>query len=116
MVRPGQSMPIYSDINVGTLAQAISRVNEDGSVITQLTIERSGVAAAAVREAPAIAAREGAAEQASFEPPPPIVTLTTQTTVRLKPGQPLVISGGQPSSKESGQTWIVVTASVGEGS
>ena len=103
-------MPNYQDVTVGTTAQAISRVHEDGAVIAQLTIERSSVAVVA-----AAAVREGAADQPTIEPPPAVQTLATQTTIRLKPGQPLVISGGQPSSKESGQTWIVVTANVTEG-
>jgi hypothetical protein len=88
------------------MAQAISRVIDGGSVVSQLTIERSEIAFAMVRD--------GAAEEANFDPPPPVVTLTTQTTIRLKPGQALVVSGGQPSSKQSGQSWIVVTASVSD--
>ena len=72
--RTGQSMPNYQDVTVGTTAQAISRVHEDGAVIAQLTIERSSVAVVA-----AAAVREGAADQPTIEPPPAVQTLATQT-------------------------------------
>src|SRR5262245_58834670 len=42
-----QSTPIYNDINVGTTAQVIARVESDGSIVTQLTLERSGLPASA---------------------------------------------------------------------
>lgn len=102
-----QSVPTYTDINVGTTARAISRVHENGSVITQLTIERSGLAS---QPTPATAD-----DKPNFDPPPAVFTITLQTTVSLKPGQPLIISGGQPTTKESTQTWIVVTAKIGDG-
>jgi hypothetical protein len=103
---PGpQSTPIYNDINLGTVVQVTARVEDDGSVVTQLMVERSGIA--------------GGADAAAFDPnsndpPKTIQTLTTQTTVRLKPGEPQVVSGRQVSmGKEANKTWIVVTANPG---
>ena len=39
-------------------------------------------------------------------------TVSIQSTVRAKPGEPLLVGGRQTGGKESGQTWLVLTASV----
>jgi Bacterial type II and III secretion system protein len=103
---PGvQATPIYNDVNVGTIVQVTARVEDDGSIVTQLYVERSGIA--------------GGADAAAFDPnsndpPKGIQTLTNQSTVRLKPGEQQIISGRQVAlGKEANKTWILVTANLG---
>ena len=102
------AIPSYTDVNVGTLVQATSRVDGDGSVIANLTLERSGLAAAPR----AAAAGEPGAEQ----PPAGIGQLTLQTTVRIKSGEAVIVGGREATSGlETSETWVVVTAQVGSG-
>jgi len=103
---PGvQSTPIYNDINLGTLIQVTARVEEDDSIVMQLMVEQSGIAGGA---------DAGAFDPNSNDPPKGIQTLTSQSTVRLKPGEPQIISGRQVAAgKEANKTWIVVTANLG---
>ena len=95
--------PIYSDINVGTIVQATSRIGDDGQALVQLYVERSGIV------------KPVGPDAASVDPldPKSISKTITQTTVRAKLGEPLLISIGPSSTTTSVQTWIVllVTAS-----
>jgi Bacterial type II and III secretion system protein len=103
---PGvQSTPIYNDINLGTVVQVTARVEDDQSIVTQLMVEQSGIAGGA---------DAGAFDPNSNDPPKGIQTLTSQSTVRLKSGEPQIISGRQVAAgKEANKTWIVVTANLG---
>jgi hypothetical protein len=97
-------LPIYNDINLGTIVQITSRVEDDGSVLAQFYLERSGLA--------------GGPEQPfdgnDNSPPKAVDMMTAQTTVHLKAGEPQVITARKASSgKEAAKAWIVVTARVG---
>lgn len=99
----GDAQNSYTYVQVGTLVSAVSRVESDGAVVTQLKLERSGVAPQ----------KPGEAADPNAFTPQVTVTLNVQTTVRVKPGEPLVVSGRQLSSvKEAAQTWVVLTASA----
>jgi hypothetical protein len=90
--------PIYSDVNVGTSVQATSRIGDDGQALVQLYVERSGIA------------KPTGPDAASVDPlePKSIFRTITQTTVRAKLGEPLLISTGPSSTTTSVQTWIVL--------
>lgn len=87
-------LPIYSAVNVGTMVQATGRVDDDGTILLQVYIEKSALAPSS--EPPDIRAPES------------ITRMLTQSTVRLKPGEPAVLSGGPATSAKS-QDWIVIT-------
>lgn len=96
------STPIYNDIHVGSLAQVTARIEEDGSILAQIYIERSTLPPAA---------RDAAT--ASDAPPPRVVRTLTQSTVRLKPGVANIVSGRKfQSADENLQSWIIVKAAL----
>jgi hypothetical protein len=100
------STPIYNDTNVGTLVQATARIEDDGSVVAQLMVERSGI----------VAARDVGFDPNGGEPLQGMQTLTNQTTARFKPGEPQLIGGRRATAgKETTQTWIVATVIIGGG-
>jgi type II secretory pathway component GspD/PulD (secretin) len=89
--------------NVGTVLEVIPSVEADGSILMQLTLEISRLLPSPPGEAPG---------EAATPMPPRSVTVSSKTTVRLKPGQPAIVAGQQTSGgKEPVQTWIVLTAS-----
>jgi hypothetical protein len=101
---PVMSNPVYNDAHVGTLVQATARIENDGSIVAQLMIERSGI----------VASRDIPIDPNGGEPPQGIQTLTHQATARFKPGEPQLIGGRRTTSgKENTQTWIVATVVVG---
>ena len=99
----GQGGATYTQISVGTLISAVARVEESGTVVAELKFERSSVA-----PRPA----EAAEADADAGAPQSTATVSVQTTVRVKPGEPLLVGGRQTGGKEAGQTWLVLTASV----
>jgi hypothetical protein len=97
----GQSMPIITDINLGTIAQVVARVEDDGSIVAQINFERSTM--------PRVTQADIAAghELASVE------RILCQTTTRLKPGVPTIVGGRQSQgSDEATRAVIVVTATL----
>jgi hypothetical protein len=97
-----QSMPNYSDVNVGTIAQVTARVDDDGAILAQLYVERSTL--------PPEARQAGALDQ---NPPPGIARILSQSTLRLAAGEPAIVSSRQAQDPaEKVQTWIVVTANI----
>src|SRR5882724_6007770 len=95
-----QSTPIYSSINVGTIVQMTARVQDDGSIVAQLYVERSGLAGGP----------ETAFDPTAATPPKSVERLMTETTMQLKPGEAQVIGGRQNIlGKDANKTWIVVT-------
>jgi len=87
--------PIYNDVNVGTIVQATSRLDEDGSALVQLYIQRSGIL-------------KNSDISADPLDPKGIALMTTQTTIRIQPGKPLLISTGPSTMMGGSQTWIVL--------
>jgi hypothetical protein len=98
------STPVYQDSNVGTLVQATARIENDGSIVAQLMVERSGI----------VSSRDIPIDPNGGEPPQGVQTLTNQTTARFKSGEPQLIGGRRSTSgREITQTWIVATVVVG---
>ncbi|MEX2138871.1 MAG: secretin N-terminal domain-containing protein [Pirellulales bacterium] len=93
----------YSLENIGTLISAAARVEEGGTVIVDLQVERSQMAAT---ERPADDIPDAVGRQKT-------VSLTCQSSLRLKPGEPTLANASQTT--EDGATtgqFIVVTATV----
>src|SRR5207244_3167201 len=78
-------VPIYNDINLGTIAQVTGRVMDDGSIVAQVMVERSALSGGG----------EGPFDPNDLTPPKGVDRLTTNSTLRLKPGEPLLIAGRQ---------------------
>jgi len=98
-------LPIYNDINLGSVLQVTGRVAEDGSILAQIHFEQSFLDGG----------EEGAFNPQDQSPPKAIARQLTQTTVRLKPGEPLMIGGHQAGvGEEASQSWIVVVGRVGD--
>ena len=97
-------VPIYNDINLGTIAQVTGRVLDDGSIVAQVMVERSALAGG----------NEGPFDPTDLTPPKGIDRLTMNSTIRLKPGEPSMIGGRQATlGRDSFKTWIVITGYVG---
>src|SRR5262245_24549349 len=98
-----QALQRNRDVNVGTLAQMTARLEDDGTIATQLFIERTGVAPV---EAPQ--------ELGGNAAPNSVDRLSTSTIVRLKPGEPQIIGGQQiAAGNKKDKNWIVLRAHVG---
>jgi type II secretory pathway component GspD/PulD (secretin) len=93
----------YSLENIGTLISAAPRVEDGGAILVDLQVERSALA-------------DMPRPSESDRPDDPIarrktVTLSCQTTIRLKPGEPkLAKSFQRTADKQSSGDFIVVTA------
>jgi type II secretory pathway component GspD/PulD (secretin) len=94
----------YSQTAVGTMISAVARVEDGGAVLAELKFERSSVAP-----------RPAEAAEADPAAPQGTTTVSVQTSIRLNPGEPLLVGGRQTGGKEASQTWIVLTASVAAG-
>jgi hypothetical protein len=90
--------PNYQDISIGTTVQVTLRFDEEGRALVQLFVERSSIAKAK--------SQEGAAAE-----PQGIQTLSAQSTVRAKIGEPLLISAGPSTSAGGSQGWVVLLVS-----
>jgi type II secretory pathway component GspD/PulD (secretin) len=103
--RGGPGFATYSDVQVGTIVQAISRIEADGTVVTELKVDRSSLTA------PRAA---GVSNQPVADEPPQVVAqLSLQSTVRMKPGEAVIVGGREAKTAEqSSQTWVVLTAQV----
>jgi len=97
------STPSYTSMNVGTVVQITTRVLDDGSIVAQLYVSRSGLAGGP----------EGADADVST-PPKSVERMATQTTLKLKPGEAQILGGRQNTAgKDANKTYIVVTANAG---
>ena len=97
----------YSMQNYGTMVQVTARVEQDGSIVLNLQVERSRL----VANRPA--GEEGGAASIA-------ATKTTQarvhTTARLASNKPTIVGSQQAGvGKEAIHTYVVLTASVPEG-
>jgi type II secretory pathway component GspD/PulD (secretin) len=89
-------VPIYNAVNVGTIVQATGRVADDGTILLQIYIEKSEL--------------EPSDEPPETRKPEDITRLLAQSTVRLKPGEPVVLSSGPAGSSDTkSQNWIVLS-------
>jgi hypothetical protein len=93
----------YSLEHIGTLISAVARVEEGGTVIVDLQVERSQMAAT---ERPADDNSDAVGRQKT-------VSLVSQSTLRLKPGEPTLAKAFQTTADgETTGQFIVVTATV----
>jgi hypothetical protein len=89
-------IPIYSSMNVGTMVQATGRIEDDGAILMQVYVEKSGLVPSD--------------EPPETRRPESITRVLAQSTVRLKSGEPTVLSGGPDSGSDSqSQCWIVLS-------
>jgi hypothetical protein len=92
-------LPIYNAVNVGTIVQATGRLADDGTILLQIYIEKSEL--------------EPTVEPPETRKPENITRLLAQSTVRLKPGEPVVLSSGPAGASDAkSQNWIVVSCRV----
>ncbi len=99
-----QGGAVYSQASIGTMITAVARVDGSGDVIADVKFERSSVAP-----------RPADPAEANAAAPQGTNTVSVQTSVRVKPGEPLLVGGRQTGGKDTAQTWIVLTASVAAG-
>lgn len=93
-------------VNVGGTVETIARVVDDGSIVINLTVEKTWLEQAA---APA----EGGEGPPAPQPAQRTATLTSKSTVRVQPGEAtLVAAQASSAGKSAHQTWIVITASA----
>jgi hypothetical protein len=93
---PVRVMPIYNSVNVGLIVQCTGKVADDGTILLQVYVEKSELEAS---DAPA-----------ETRQPEDIARLLVQSTVRLKPGEPVVVSSGPGSNSDApSQNWIVLS-------
>ncbi len=103
----GRGGAMFSRQNVGTAVNATARVEDDGTIVVELTAERSGVAAAKP-------AADGA--EAPGAEPQRMSQSTSRTTVRVASGKPIIVGGQQSAAgKEAAGIYLVLTASLPAG-
>jgi hypothetical protein len=89
-------LPIYTSVNVGTVVQATSRLDADGMALIQIYVEQSAL--------------EKSDTPPERREPEGITRMLFQTTVRVKPGEPQVLTAGPSYGSESAsQQWTVLT-------
>ena len=97
----------YTDVSIGTMLQAVALVEDDGQVAVNLKLTRSQIVPQKA---------EGAAEGAGEFSPSSVATLTVESSLKVKPGEPTLVGGRQTTAgKAAAQTWVVLTASVSGG-
>lgn len=88
--------PIWNSVSVGTLVQATGKVADDGNILLRIYVEKSEI--------------EATDEPLETRDPEDISRLNIQSTVRLKPGEPMVLSSGPAEGSDAKlQTWIVLS-------
>lgn len=90
--------PNYQDIAIGTTVQVTLRFDEEGRALVQLFVERSRMA-------------KSKSQEGMVPEPQGIQTLSAQSTVRAKIGEPLLISAGPATSAGGTQGWVVLLVS-----
>jgi type II secretory pathway component GspD/PulD (secretin) len=90
-------------MSVGTTINAVARVESAEAIVVDLKVQRSNV----TPKPPADPANPDAFT------PQGTATLSIETTVRSKPGEPMLVTGRQlQSGKEGTQTWVVLTSQI----
>ena len=88
-------LPIYNSVNVGTIAQATTRLEPDGSALIQLYVEKSSLVKSN--------------DPPESRVPEAINRILAQSTLRVKPDEPVVLSAGPSNGSDTAShTWIVV--------
>ena len=104
-IRPGGGPPAvsYRMTETGTIIEATPRVEEDGSVVLLLSVQET-------RLVPGSKAGAEKEDAGGFTPTKTAM-MNVKTTLRVPAGKS-VVTGGQRSDKDPGQTWIVISAKV----
>jgi Flp pilus assembly secretin CpaC len=92
----------YQMRNIGTLLRVNPRVEQDGSILVELNVERSKLAEAPMPEGGGFT-------------PGRTVQIQARTTLRVPPGKSVVTGGHSTAGKDGTQTWIIVSAKVLDG-
>jgi hypothetical protein len=91
-----KTTPIYTTMNVGTMVQATGRIEDDGTILMQIYIEKSGLVASD--------------EPPDTREPENLTRLLAQSTVRLKSGEPTVLTSGPTGGSDTkSRNWIVLS-------
>jgi hypothetical protein len=97
-------MVAYSIQSGGTLLQLTPALQENGTILVELTVEQSR-----------IPEETGNEEEGAASPNLKASTMTAKTTLRIQPGKPVFVGGQKTvNGQDTTQTWIVLTASVGK--
>jgi type II secretory pathway component GspD/PulD (secretin) len=93
----------YTDISVGTMLSAVARVEDDGQLAIELKVTRSRL----------VPQKAEAADAAGEFTPTSIATLTVESSLKAKLGEPTLVGGRQTTGgKDAAQTWVVLTANI----
>ncbi len=99
--------PILQRKQTGTIVQCTARILEDDTIIAAFEIERSRLSS----KEEAVALEEGVEKDALRTPAQ--LTTTCKTTLKLKPGRPVVVSGLKTEGPDTGtKNVIIVTAEL----
>jgi hypothetical protein len=91
--------PIFTTVNVGTVVQATSRLEPDGTALVQLYVEKTALAKSS--------------DPPEVREPEAISRMLAQSTLRVKPGEPVVLSAGPSNGSDAAsQTWVVLTCTT----
>jgi hypothetical protein len=103
---PGERSAMVRQTATGTIVQCTARVLEDGTILAELEVERS-------RLAPESGAVVEESDDRGMLKTPGQLTTTCKTTVKLKPGQPRILSGlKSPAGNGTAFNLIVITAEL----
>lgn len=103
---PAERSPMIRNTATGTIVQCTARVLEEGTIMAEFEIERS-------RLAPESGAVLEESDDRGMLKTPGQLTTTCKTTIKLKPGQPRIISGlKSPQGTGSTLNLIVITAEL----
>jgi type II secretory pathway component GspD/PulD (secretin) len=92
-------------VTIGTTIETIAQITGDGSIVVNLSAERTWLE-------PASAPAEGGEGGPATLPSHRTHTLTSKTTVHVKPGEPTLVASQSMGGKEGSQGWIVLTANT----
>lgn len=95
----------YSTVNVGTVVKVTARIEDGGTIVVDLDLERSRLA-----NQPPPARTEGSPRPTFV--PSKTETIMTQTTVRLTPGKTAVVAAHRSTAPKPHCTWVMVTAEL----
>jgi type II secretory pathway component GspD/PulD (secretin) len=91
-----RTLPIYTAVNVGTIVQATGRMEDNGTIVLQVYVEKSELTPSD--------------EPPETRKPEDVTRLLSQSTVRLKAGEAVVLSSGPDGGSDAkSQTWIVLS-------
>lgn len=97
----GQTVKSYQNVNVGTLLSAIARIDGDAGIVMDLQFEKSE-----------LVAREPDAEDQDGVVSQYVVTSHQQTTIRVRDGEAMLVSGAESVPDNSDNTLLIVAVQI----